>query len=810
MWKLFVSLFSLLASAVSVYFFIYFHETNEIASLIFLIAAFVVMIICVVFFMMFINRNNAAKIESLNTRLKLWSNVSYHVTQAGDEVFNELPIGVLVYDENYIIKWANEYSKKVFNSTLVELSLSVISETLLKGVIASNNTMLLNFSDRNYDVVHNTENNVLYFFDVTKREAIIKRYDERLPVIGVIGLDNLEESLKRYDVQEKNTIRGEILGEISDWVGSFGCSLQVLSNDRMIIISDKESLQRMIDDKFSILSKVRDISSKNRLKSSISMGIACYDIEHNEIGSLAQNAIDLAEKRGGDQVVVNIQGQKIQYFGGNTNSLEKNSLLEARVQAQALKEAVETSSNVLLMTHNLTDCDAIGSMIGVLYLVLSSNIPVKMVFEAKNADVTVNKLYADLINTKLKEYFITYDEALDLIKPTTLLVVTDTQSPKLAMFPSLIEKVERISVIDHHRASDDGYKKLETSYIETSASSTVELVSEMFMFYNDGIEINPFIASIMLAGMILDTNNFTFRAGSRTFEAAATLKSMGADMVTVRKLLRDPIDVEKIIAKALMGAEELGNGFVVVSLGHDVTTERTLLAKISDKLLSIENIETAFTIGYLDENCIGISARSMEKTNVQVIMEEMGGGGHFNSAATQIYDSNIDDVRVELIELLKREYINVGDGKMKVILLSDVKGKGKKDDVIEVANGYANYLITNKLAVQATDSNLQNLAKEKEQEQIYQQNRRNVLEKLKTEIQDKFISLYIKMGADGKAFGSITTKLVCDEFEAQTGIHLDKRKVELPSEINSVGIFTASVKLDKDIVATFEIRVFEK
>jgi ribosomal protein L9 len=200
----------------------------------------------------------------------------------------------------------------------------------------------------------------------------------------------------------------------------------------------------------------------------------------------------------------------------------------------------------------------------------------------------------------------------------------------------------------------------------------------------------------------------------------------------------------------------------------------------------------------------------MEKTNVQVIMEEMGGGGHFNSAATQIYDSNIADVKVELIELLKREYINVGDGKMKVILLNDVKGKGKKDDVIDVANGYANYLITNKLAVQATDSNLQNLANEKEQEQIYLQNRRNVLEKLKSEIQDKFISLYIKIGADGKAFGSITTKLVCDEFEAQTGIHLDKRKVELPSEINSVGIFTASVKLDKDIVATFEIRVFEK
>ena len=810
MWKLLVSIFSLLASAASAYFFIYFSQTDEMMSLISLIIAFVTIVISTIFFMIFINRNNAAKIESLNTRLKLWSNVSYHVTQAGDEVFNELPIGVLVYDENFIVKWANEYSKRVFNSTLVELSLSVISEDLLKDVTDGQHSMLLNFSDKNYDVVHNVENNVLYFFDVTKREAIIKRYDERLPVIGVIGLDNLEESLKRYDVQEKNTIRGEILGEISDWVSSYGCCLQVLSNDRMIIISDKESLQRMIADKFSILSKVRDISSKNRLKSSISMGIACYDIEHNEIGSLAQNAIDLAEKRGGDQVVVNIQGEKIQYFGGNTNSLEKNSLLEARVQAQALKDAVESSSNVLLMCHNLTDCDAIGSMIGVLYLVLSSNIPVKMVFEEKNADVTENKLYKELLNSNLKDYFITHEEALELIKPSTLLVITDTQSPKLAMFPDLINKVERVSVIDHHRASDDGYKKLETSYVETSASSTVELVSEMFMFYNDGIEIDPYVASIMLAGMIVDTNNFTFRAGSRTFEAAATLKSMGADMVTVRKVLRDPIDVERIIAKALMNSEELGNGFVVVALGDNEITERTLLAKISDKLLSVDNIETAFTIGHLDENCIGISARSMEKTNVQVIMEEMGGGGHFNSAATQIFDSTIQAVKTELVELLKREYINIGEGKMKVILLSDVKGKGKKDDVIDVANGYANYLINNKLAVAATDNNLQNLAKEKEQEAIFLQNRRNVLEKLKSEIQDKFISLYIKMGADGKAFGSITTKLVCEEFEAQTGIHLDKKKVELPSEINSVGIFTASVKLDKDIIATFEIRVFEK
>jgi ribosomal protein L9 len=378
------------------------------------------------------------------------------------------------------------------------------------------------------------------------------------------------------------------------------------------------------------------------------------------------------------------------------------------------------------------------------------------------------------------------------------------------MFPELIEKVNRISVIDHHRASDDAYPQLETSYVESSVSSTVELVSEMFMFYNDNIEVPQHIASIMLSGMIVDTNNFTFRAGSRTFESAATLKSMGADMVAVRKILRDSFDAERIIAQALMKSQDVGNGFTVVALDDNVMADRQLLAKICEKLISIDKVETAFAIGMISEGCVGMSARSMEKTNVQVIMEEFGGGGHFNGAAAQINDTTIEDVKNDLLDLLKREYLDDGEEKMKVILLSDVKGKGKKDQVIDVALGYANYLFSNKLAVIANDENLANLAKQKEQEQIDYQNRRNVLEKLKTEIQDKYISLYIKMGADGKAFGSITTKLVCDEFEAQTGIHLDKRKVELPAEINSVGIFTASVKLDKDIIATFEIKVFEK
>lgn len=781
-------------------------------AIVFLVLSILALASGMICFFLFVNKNNAARIEEYKTRLKLWSNISYHVTQAGDEVFNNLPVGVIIYDDSYEIKWANEYSKKIFNNDLVDSSLEVISKELVNDVIMGKETTILSFNSFSYDVIHNIANNILYFFDVTKREQTIKRYNERVTAIAVIGVDNLEESLKRFDMQEKTNLRGQILGEISDWVSSYGCYLQTLSNDRMVVVMDRESLDKMINDKFSVLSNVRDISQKNRLKATVSMGIACYDVDSDELGSLAQNAIELAEKRGGDQVVVNVQGEKIQYFGGNTNTQEKNTLVEARMQTMALKEAVEGSSNVLIMCHNLADCDALGSMLGVFHLVLSSNIDVKMVFEPKYADVTVKKIYDELsVVPSLAEHFITLSEALDLLKPTTLLIVTDTQSPKLVMFPILIEKASRLSIIDHHRAGDDGYKEWLSYYVESSASSSVELVSEMFMFYNPGIEITPLEASIMLAGIVVDTNNFMFRSGTRTFEAASTLKTMGADMIYVKKLLRQPIHMEQELAQAFLRAEIVQNRFAVVCLEPDqIVEDRTTLAKISDKLLTIDGIDTSFTIGMVEENMVGISARSLDNINVQIIMEEMGGGGHYNSAATQITGITIEDAKTQLVEIIKREYLNEGDERMKVILLSDVKGKGKKDQIIDVANGYANYLFTNKLAVAATDENLAELAKQKEQEKIDAERRRNVLLKLKEEIQGKFISIYIKVGADGKNFGHITTKLVCDEFEAQTGIHLDKRKVELPTEINSVGIFTASVKLDKDIIATFEINVNEK
>ena len=810
--KLILALISLAGTIVLGY-FAFINYGNLVPFIIFGSICVLFLVCTVIIVMTYFNTKNVEKINWLENRLNAWNSISHHVSAAGDEAFTKLPIGIVVYDSNLEVKWANEYSKKAFKSNLINNSIDVISDNFSEDILSGKEKMIISVFEEKYDVLHNMENHVLYFFNVTQREEIIKRYDDRIQTIAIVSIDNLEESLRKYDVQEQSTLRGQILGVISEWASANGCLLETLSSDQLLVVFDKESLYKMIEDKFNVLNEVREISTKNHLKATMSMGVACYDVEADELVNLAKNALELAHKRGGDQVVVNIQNEKVKFFGGNTNAVEKNTLVDARIQTMALKEAIEESSNIIVMCHELADCDAMGSMLGIWQLAYSTNKNAKMVFDPKLADITVQKIYERIQtheNEDIKNSFVSLSEALDSIKPNTLLIVTDTQSPNRAMFPELINRVSNISVIDHHRAGEVGYKETLSYYVETSASSTVELVTEMFLFYNANVVLDKLIASIMLSGIVVDTNNFTYRTRTRTFEAASTLNTMGADMMLVRKLLRDSYEEERRIASAMVNVEIFEKRFAIVAQDEsDVVPDRTTLAKISDKLLTIDGIETAFAIGLLPDGLVAISARSMDSDNVQIIMEEMNGGGHFNAAATQLKDTTIAEAKEMLIQILRRDFVETGDETMKVILIADVKGKGKKDDVLDVANGYGNFLINNKLALLATDENLKNLKAQQEQERINNENRRNVLEKVKSEIQDKFISVYLKVGADGKNFGHITSKYVCEEFEAQTGIHLDKKKVEIPV-INSVGIFTASVKLDKDIVATFEVNVIEK
>ena len=780
----------------------------------FLSLAIASFLIATVFVYSYIGKKNTDKIKELEVRLKKWTNISYHASKAGDEAFNKLPIGIVLYDAQYTIIWANEHAKEIFESKLVDYSIDSISKDFMSDVIRNQSLIHMKFGNKSYEVVHNTEFNILYFFDVTEREEIKRRYNERITTIGIIEIDNFEESIKRFDMQEKATIRGSVLGAVSDWLSKYNGYLQTLIGDRMVFVCDKEAVMRMKNDNFDIFDKMEEITQKYRLKTSITIGVACHDIPYDELGAMAQAQFELAEKRGGGQGCVNIEGEPVSFYGAKSNATEKNDLVEVRQQTLTLKEHVQNSTNVILMCHNFADCDAIGSMIGAFHMVRTSGLDCKMAFNVEKADVTVKKIFEYIKkDPALYENFISEEEAIELMKPTTLLIITDTQAPRLVMFPALLEAAERFSIIDHHIDSAGiGFQGFLSDYRVTAASSAVELVTEMFSFYNPDIKISPLEASIMLSGVIVDTNNFTQRSGTRTFEVSATLKSYGADMIFVRKLLQESIESERLISTSVAKAEVYGSRFSLVCLDETQTMpDRTTLAKISDRQLTIDGVDASFTIGRIDSATCGISARSLGDTvNVQIIMESMGGGGHFNSAALQRKDCTIEDLKKELINILRLEYIEGGSQSMKVILKQDVKGKGKKGETKDVANGYANYLIQNNLAVAATPENIKLLEEEQEKQRILAENQHNLLLKFKDDIQGKTITVQLKIGQGGKNFGHITEKMVCDEFEAQTGIHLDKRKVELPADINSVGIYTATVKLATDIIAHFDINVEEK
>ncbi|MBU1141904.1 MAG: 50S ribosomal protein L9, partial [Firmicutes bacterium] len=579
----------------------------------------------------------------------------------------------------------------------------------------------------------------------------------------------------------------------------------------LVVVLYRKQLNLMIQDKFDILDKVRLISTQNQVRVSISMGIASWEVNYEELGIYAQNAIELAEKRGGDQVVVNIQDQKIAYFGAKNDASAKNSRVGVRINAQTIKDFIDKSSNVFIMGHSQADLDAFGSMIAVYHMAKASKKPAFLVIDEQKLDRTVQKIYLIVKEDlpALIESCVSSELAVKQINQDSLLIIVDTQSPKMVMSTEIMEKINKLIVIDHHRVGEESFNAI-FSFIEPYASSTIELMMELLNFYNMGeeIKISALEASIMYGGLVVDTNNFSYRTGSRTFEVAARLRDLGADVTEVKLWLRRDL-MRTLEINTLLGNVEIYLERFAFVITSDVYQDRILLAQVADAALQINGVDAAFMIARMNPNTIGVSARSYQNINVQILMEALGGGGHLNSAAAQIENTSVHDVYDQLKNYIDLEYGGGGEP-VKVILLEDVKGKGKKDEVIEVAGGYGQFLVTQKKGLLATEENLSELNKAKED--AFEANQRHIdlMKKLKAEIDNKKVTLGIQIGQDGKLFGSVTTKQIVEAFEQAHHILIDRKKIEMSSDINSVGIYTATVSLHKDIKAQFEVHIIEK
>ena len=763
------------------------------------------------FQLFFFNRKNQ-KIVWLSRKLKDTQDVVERKDIAEKKVIAEMPMGIVLYDEFFVVRWANNFAKDIFDNVLVKRNLETLSKEIFENLSRNHpeSVLVVKIYTNEYEIIFDIENRVLYLTTVSEREEMRRKYEANTDVIGIINLDNLDDAISVLDVSERSYIQGRYLGVLETWADEFGFYIVPLTNAKLIVFMNKENLLELIEDEFKILDNIAEISRDIDLMVTLSSGFACTNIKLDKLGDIAQEALDLALSRGGDQIVVNIEGEDLRYYGGNTNTAEKRTRITTRINIQRLERLFDENNRVFIMPHVHPDTDAIGASMGLLKLAQTFNKESFIILDREDLDKTVKKIL-QLIEYEYVGFLgaiVSPSQALDMINREDLLILVDHHSYGQTLEEKMINKTKDLVIIDHHRKLSDAIPNALISHIEPYASSSVELVTEMIDLASKDVELNQFEATVMLSGMMVDTNNFIYRTGARTFEAAAILRKFGADTFKVKTILREGLSEIKLKSQLLSLAEVIHRKFSIVIVPSDIATSRNLLAKVADLLLEIDDTVASFAIGYFEEGKVGISARSLEGFNVQVLMEKFSGGGHLNNAGAQITTNDIAEVRLDLIDLLNEAVQE--EKPMKIILIKDVKGRGKKGEVIDVAAGYGNYLLTSKNAIEATTENLQSIESEKAKKEEKEKQLLDEMKKLREKIEGLPVKVYVKIGENGKLFGKINSKHITTEFKKQNGFEIDKRKIQLKENISTLGSYKIDVKLHKDVTAKIEVLVVEE
>ena len=785
-------------------------KDNSVFILIF--SGIIIIVMGNAYFQIFYYRRKDQKLSWLSKKLKDTQDLVVRKDIAEKKVIAEMPLGIILFDESLVIKWANNCAKDIFENVLIKRNIETLSTEIFNNLIDKqpSKMLVMKIYTHEYEVEFDFENLILYLTQVSEREEIKRKYDDATDVIAVLNLDNLDDAISVLDVSERSYIQGRYLKVLEDWAEEYGFYLIPIANSKLIAVMNKSNLIDLIENEFQILNEISEISKENDLLVTLSSGIACASIKFNKLGDIAEDALDLALSRGGDQIVVNIEGKDLRYFGGNTNTAEKRTRITTRINTQKLEKLFEESHRVFIMPHIHPDTDALGAAMGILKLAQTFNKEAYIILETAGSDKTVKKII-QLIEYEyviFLDYIITPILALDYINREDLLILVDHHSFGQTTEEKVITKTKKLVIIDHHRKLADAIPNALISHIEPYASSSVELVTEMIDLSSKDVEINQFEATVMLSGIMVDTNNFIYRTGSRTFEAAAILRKFGADTFKVKTILREGLDEIQLKSQLLSLAEVIHSKFSIVIVPSNIPTSRNLLAKVADMLLEIDDTVASFAIGYFEEGMVGISARSLEGFNVQIIMEKFSGGGHLNNAGAQIETNDIEKVKVELIDFINEAVQE--EKPMKVILIKDVKGRGKKGEVINVATGYGNYLLSSKNAIEATTENLQSIETEKAKKEEKERKQLEEMKILKEKIEGMPVKVFVKIGENGKLFGKVNSKQIAHEFKKQNNIDIDKRKIQLKDDVSALGNYKVDVKLHKNVTAKIEVLVVEE
>lgn len=579
--------------------------------------------------------------------------MSYRLKKVGEEALLEMPIGIVLLNDQQIIEWANPYmTKQMPQESLIGMDVHELSDQIPQVLNSEEiNDMTIEMGDSNYKVFYKPEEKLLYFFDVTEQVEIETLYYGDRTVIGILFIDNYDEITQGMDDQVRGQLNSLITSTVNHWGAEYGIFVKRIASDRFIAVLNESILLTLEKTKFSILDEIRDVTATFGHGVTLSAGVGTSSTSLVELGELAQSSLDLVLGRGGDQVAIKQADGKVKFYGGKTNPVEKRTRVRARVISHALRDLIQDSDQVLVMGHRLPDMDSIGAAVGVRKMAEMNKVDGFVVVDFQELDKSVLRLMHEIKqNESLYSRFITPEEALNRMTEKTLLVVVDTHKPSLVIDDRLLQRAEKVVVIDHHRRGEEFIDNTLLVYLEPYASSTAELVTELIEYQPKHDKLTMLEATSMLAGITVDTKSFTLRTGARTFDAASYLRTNGADTVLVQSLLKEDLDTYVERAKIIQSVEFYQEGIAIAHAPEDAIYNQILLAQTADILLTMNNVRASFVIGRRDESKVGISARSLGDVNVQLVMEALGGGGHLTNAATLLENVSV----AEAIEQVKQ------------------------------------------------------------------------------------------------------------------------------------------------------------
>lgn len=573
--------------------------------------------------------------------------IQYINHQAEDSLsllLEQMPVGVVKLNmESSEIEWFNPYAELMLTTEDGEINHSQVQE-IFKTAISSPG-IYANVGEKRYAVHLDSKSGVLYFFDVSgEYEATVELVTSR-PVIGVISIDNyddLEDETSDSDISHINSF---VANFVAEFTGKYQMFSRRVTMDRFYLFTDYTVLEQLMQDKFSVIDTFREEAKQRDLPLTMSMGLSYGDGDHEGIGKVALSNLNLAEVRGGDQVVVkeNDEAKNPIYFGGGSAASIKRTRTRTRAMMTAISEKLRSVDRVFVVGHKNLDMDALGSAVGM--QLFASNVLDEsyVVYDAEQMSPDIHRAIQFLENEGVTK-LLPLNQAMGMVTNRSLLVMVDHSKTALTLSKEFYDLFTQTIIIDHHRRDQDFPENAVITYIESGASSASELVTELLQFQNSKkSRLSRMQASVLMGGMMLDTKNFTSRVTSRTFDVASYLRTRGSDSVVIQELAATDFEEYRLVNDLILQGQAVQPSILVAQAKDDKEYDTVVISKAADTMLAMSGIEASFVIAKNSQGDISISARSRSKINVQRIMEELGGGGHFNLAAARLTDMSLQE-----------------------------------------------------------------------------------------------------------------------------------------------------------------------